>query len=173
MNTVELVQHSVRSAFEILEQVTDDLTPAQADWAPPGCANPIGAMYWHTISGADEVVYRWFEGGPCLHEREGWRARVLRVDVPEPQGSEGWLEWMRAIRVDLPAMHDYARAVAADLDTWLASKAPEDLDRIVHTPIGDFPVAVALDTFVIWHINAHCGEISALKGCQGAKGYPF
>jgi hypothetical protein len=34
-------------------------------------------------------------------------------------------------------------------------------------------VAHVLDLFVVWHINAHCGEISALKGCQGAKGYPF
>jgi len=30
-----------------------------------------------------------------------------------------------------------------------------------------------METFVMWHINVHCGGISALKGCQGAKGYPF
>jgi hypothetical protein len=173
MNTVELSRHSLSSAFEILGQVAADLTQEQADWTPPGCANPIGAMYWHTISGADEVVYRWFEGSSCLHERGGWRARALRVDAPEPQGAEGWLEWMRTIHIDLPEMHDYAKAVAADLDAWLAAKSPEDLDRIVHTPIGEYSVAAALDIFVIWHINAHCGEISALKGCQGAKGYPF
>jgi hypothetical protein len=173
MNTVDMSRRSLASAFDILEQVCADLTQEQADWIPPGIANPIGAMHWHTISGADEVVYRWIEGGPCLHEREGWRARVLRADVPEPQGVEGWLEWMRGIRVDLPAAREYARAVAADLDAWLASKSPEDLECSVHTPIGDFCVAHALDLFVIWHINAHCGEISALKGCQGSKGYPF
>ena len=56
MNTVELLQHSLGSAFGILGQVTADLTQEQADWQPPGIANPIGAMYWHTISGADDVV---------------------------------------------------------------------------------------------------------------------
>jgi len=173
MNTVDLLRHSLKSALDILGQVAGDLTQDQADWTPPGCANPIGAMYWHTISGADEVVYRWFEGRECLHERAGWRGRALRVDAPEPQGAEGWLEWMRAIRIDLPAMHEYAKAVAADLDAWLAAQSPADLDRVVHTPIGDYSVAVALDLFVIWHINAHCGEISALKGCLGARGYPF
>jgi hypothetical protein len=173
MNTVELTRYSLASAFDILAQVTSDLTPEQADWSPPGCANPIGAMYWHTISGADEVVYRWLGTGACLHEREGWRAKALRVEAPEPQGSEGWLEWMRAIRIDLPSMHAYAKAVAADLDAWLAAQSPTDLDRVVHTPIGDYTVAATLDVFVIWHINAHCGEISALKGCLGAKGYPF
>jgi hypothetical protein len=174
MNTVELLRHSLKSAFEILGQVTADLTQEQADWTPPGCANPIGAMYWHTISGADEVVYRWIEGDTQpLHERAGWRARAVTVDHPDPQGAEGWLEWMRAIRVSLPAIHEYACAVAADLDAWLAAKSPADLDRVVHTPIGDFSAAAALDTFVVWHINAHCGEISALKGCQGARGYPF
>jgi len=30
-----------------------------------------------------------------------------------------------------------------------------------------------METFIIWHNNVRCGEIWALKGCQGAKGYPF
>ena len=38
---------------------------------------------------------------------------------------------------------------------------------------GEFTLAQMLDSFIIWHINAHCGEISALKGCQGLTGYPW
>jgi hypothetical protein len=30
-----------------------------------------------------------------------------------------------------------------------------------------------LESFIIGHINNHSGEISALKGCQGIKGYPW
>jgi hypothetical protein len=55
----------------------------------------------------------------------------------------------------------------------LASITPEDLERKIDTPIGELNLGQLLETFVIWHVNAHCGEISALKGCQGAKGYPF
>jgi hypothetical protein len=34
-------------------------------------------------------------------------------------------------------------------------------------------LAQAVQAFIVWHISAHCGEISALKGCQGLKGYPW
>jgi len=112
-------------------------------------------------------------GQEPLHQREGWQAKALAVSAPEPEGAEGWLAWMQTIRVDLSALHEYAKATAAALDAWLASLTPEDLDRTINTPIGEYNVAQVVETFVVWHLNAHCGEISALKGCQGAKGYPF
>jgi hypothetical protein len=75
--------------------------------------------------------------------------------------------------VDLPALHDYAKAVAEALQGWLGSLAPEDLERTIKTPIGEYTLAQMIGLFIVWHIDAHCGEISALKGCQGVKGYPF
>jgi hypothetical protein len=173
MNTVELLQHSLGSAFGILGQVTADLTQEQADWQPPGIANPIGAMYWHTISGADDVVYRWALDQEPLRERDGWDERVLTVAVPEPEHGGDWAAYMRTIRVDLPALHEYTQAVHNAIQGWLGSLTPEDLERIIKLPFGEYNLAQMLDLFVVWHINAHCGEISALKGCQGAKGYPF
>jgi hypothetical protein len=80
---------------------------------------------------------------------------------------------MRAICVDLPVAHDYAKTVAQAAQSWLASLTPEDLKRSVETPVGELNLGQLLETFVIWHINSHCGEISALKGCLGVKGYPF
>ena len=173
MNTVELLQYSLGSAFEILGQVTADLTQEQADWQPPGIANPIGAMYWHTISGADDVACRWAQGQEPLRQREEWDDRVLTVSVPEPEHGGDYLAYMRTIRVDLAALHEYAKAVAGELQCWLGSLAPEDLDRTIELPFGEYSLAQMVDLFIVWHINAHCGEISALKGCQGAQGYPF
>ena len=80
---------------------------------------------------------------------------------------------MQTIRVDLPVMHEYARAVARASRDWLASLTPQDLERMIDTPVGELSLGQVLATFVIWHIDAHCGEIAALKGCQGVKGYPF
>jgi len=173
VNTVELTQYALTNAFDILGQVVGDLTQEQANWIPSGCANPIGASYWHAVSGADEVMCRWVLGQEPLHQREGWRDKVLAVSAPEPEGEEGWLAWMQTIRVDLLFLHEYTKATAAMLDTWLGSLTPADLDRTIKTPIGDHNLAEVVETFVVWHINAHCGEISALKGCLGAKGYPF
>ncbi len=173
MNTVELLQYGVGNAFGILSQVTGDLTQEQADWTPPGIANPIGASYWHAISSADEIINGWGQGEAPLHQREGWRERVLTVAAPEPERGGDYLAYFRAIRVDLAALNEYAEAVAGAAQGWLASLAPEDLERQMETPIGELSLAQLVETFVIWHINAHCGEIAALKGCQGVKGYPF
>jgi len=80
---------------------------------------------------------------------------------------------MQAIRVDIAVLHTYTKAVTEAIQVWLASLTPQDLERDLETPIGKLSVGQMLETFVIWHINAHCGEISALKGCLGVKGYPF
>jgi hypothetical protein len=173
MDSIELLQYSLGNAMGILGQVTADLTQAQADWQPPGCANPIGALYWHTVSGADYVLHEWCQGQVPLSARGGWQEKALTVSVPEPEHGGDWLGYMRAIRVDLPALHEYTKAVAEAAQSWLASLAPSDLERKIDTPVGALNVGQLLETFVIWHVNAHCGEISTLKGCQGAKGYPF
>jgi len=171
MNTVELIQYSLGNAFGILEQVASDLTQVQADWMPSGIANPIGALYWHTMSSVDEIVHGWGMGQAALSQSAGWQEKVVLASAPEEEKDP--LAQMRAIRVDLPALHGYARAIAQAVQGWLASLTPEDLERTIDTPIGELNLGQMLETFVIWHINAHCGEISALKGCQGAKGYPF
>jgi hypothetical protein len=173
MNAVELLQHSLDNAFGIFGQTTADLTQEQADWQPPGIANPIGAMIWHTISGADDVFYGWVLGQESLRQREGWADRCLTVSAPEPEHGGDWLAYMRAIRVDLAACQEYSEVVAEAIKAWLGSVAPEDLERVIKLPFGEYNVAQAFDLFIVWHVNAHCGEISALKGCQGAKGYPF
>ena len=173
MNTVELTQYALGNAFAILNQVTADLTQEQADWTPPGIANPIGASYWHAISSTDEIVCKWIREKEPLRQKGGWQEKVLTVSVPEPEQGGDYLTYLREIRVDLPALHEYANAVAEAIQGWLASLALEDLEREIETPIGELNLAQMMETFVIWHINAHCGEISALKGCQGVKGYPF
>jgi len=36
-----------------------------------------------------------------------------------------------------------------------------------------FTVGFVLDNALLGHAFCHCGEISALKGVQGKKGFPF
>jgi hypothetical protein len=172
MNTVELLQYSLGNALGILGQVTDDLNQEMADWAPPGIANPIGATLWHTLSSADYIVHQWCKGQAPLSECAGWWEKVLTVPAPQPEHGED-MAYFRTIRTGLPALHEYAHAVTEAIQGWLATLTPEDLERKMETPIGELTLGQMLETFVIWHINAHCGEISALKGCQGVRGYPF
>jgi hypothetical protein len=173
MNTVELIQYSLGNAFGILGQVVADLRQDQADWAPPGIANPIGATYWHTTSSVDDIVHQWIRGESPLRQKEGWQERVLTTAAPEPGDGGDMLATMQTIRVDMAALHAYTQAVAESVQGWLATLTPDDLARQLETPVGKLGLGQMLETFVIWHINAHCGEIAALKGCLGVKGYPF
>jgi hypothetical protein len=198
MNSVELIHFSLGLAFEHLEHLVGDLTQEQADWVPPGNANPVGALYWHIIGYCDQIVHEWFMepfvdltieewfeakrakrdldmGQAPLRRSAGWQEKVVLALPPENLEDPYWdvRAIRQGLRVDLPALHDYAHATAQALLAWVASLTPEDLERSIPTPIGDYKLGPYLEFFIIWHINVHCGEISALKGCQGLKGYPW
>ncbi len=66
-----------------------------------------------------------------------------------------------------------ASPIAQFRTDWLSSLAPADLDHRRHMTVGELNVGQMLEVHIVWHINVHCGEISALKGCQGLKGYPW
>jgi hypothetical protein len=158
MNTVELLQFSVETAFEILSSVTADLTQQQADWRPPGTANTIGSVYSHILTYVDYYVRNYLiEGQP----------QPIAVESRPPE------LWMRDIQVDLSELHAYAGQVRSTARNCLSSLTPEDLEPAVPTTAGEMNLAQAVQAFIVWHISAHCGEISALKGCQGLKGYPW
>jgi hypothetical protein len=198
VNTIELIHHSMGFAFDLLEQLVSDLTQEQANWLPPGTANPIASLYWHTVGYCDQVVHEWcmapfrqvtFEewleakramrdlgmGQTPLRHSAGWQEKVILALPPENPEDPYWdVRAVReGLRVDLPALHNYARDTAQVLLEWVASLTLEDLERAIPTPIGDHNLGPLLELFVIDHISCHIGEISALKGCQGLKGYPW
>jgi hypothetical protein len=64
-------------------------------------------------------------------------------------------------------------AVIARHDAILQEQVSASGGRITkHTGDG-ITAAYSWEFFIIWHINVHAGEIYALKGCQGLKGYPW
>ena len=80
------------------------------------------------------------------------------------------------MKVDLGEVRAYAQAVYKQTDDWLASLSPGDLDKPIDMSgfgMGQQPTSTLVAGIVIQHINNHAGEISCLKGLQGAKGYPF
>jgi uncharacterized damage-inducible protein DinB len=158
MNTVELIQYSLGLAFDILEQVVSDLTQEQADWRPPGTASSITDIYWHTLTYVDYFMRNYCIEGKPLPESVDSRPAVLR---------------MQPVQADLSELHQFASDVRSTAQDWLSSLTPADLERKRDTTVGELNVGQMLEIYIVWHINAHCGEISALKGCQGLKGYPW
>jgi hypothetical protein len=70
-------------------------------------------------------------------------------------------------------MREYANAVYAATDEYLASISDADLDRVIDMgPAGTYPMGRLL-TILMGNVAWHTGEIACVKGLQGAKGYPI
>jgi uncharacterized damage-inducible protein DinB len=158
MNTIEHLRFSLGASFDILRQVVADLTQEQADWRPPGTANTIGSVFSHILTYVDYYVRTYFiQGKPQPVTVESRPAEL----------------WMQDVQADLSELHQFASEVESTVQEWLSSLTPADLERREETTAGEINVGQAVELFIIWHIDAHCGEIAALKGCQGLKGYPW
>lgn len=148
-----------------------DVTPEQAHWQPPGTANPIGALYVHAVAGEDGVVNALLRGGAPLFATT-WAGKT---GASEPR-FDMTLEWAQGLKVDLPACRQYAQSVYTATNDYIASLSAGDLTGEVDLTgvgLGRRPLGWCLSALVIAHLNNMAGEISCLKGVQGAKGYPF
>ena len=168
MGATDQLRAAYKSAHEFLEGTVADVTAEQAQWQPPGKANPIGAEYAHVLFSEDGVLGAMIGGGAPL--MAGRFAGKTGASAPMPQ-PPNWGDWARTVKVDLAAMREYAHAVYAQTDEVLARLTEADLAREVEFGPGKMPVSMVL-TIMANNVAWHTGEISCLKGLQGAKGYP-
>jgi hypothetical protein len=169
VNAPQLLSYALSFSQQSLEEVVADVTEREALWLPSGVANPIGALYLHTLYDIDAIVHRMFQDKPPLWDRQGWGKRLgVEIDLDLSQ------EWARSVRFDLGQAREYGAAVFKEATDYVASLGDDDLDRFITTGMGESTtLGQLLHSFVIWHIDVHCGEISALKGALGMKGYAF
>jgi hypothetical protein len=171
MNAVAAYRENIQWGYQLLEMVMAGVQNEQARWAPPGRANPVGALYAHALLGVDGVINGMLKGGAPRFATE-WAGQV---GSPPPQMSLT-LDWARAIQPDLPALRAYGKTLMADVEAYLDSLSDADLDRPIDLSsagLGTRTVGWALNALVGAHLNNMAGEISALKGVQGLQGYPF
>jgi hypothetical protein len=174
MNAVSLLREYVQEARGFFEETLKDATPEQAKWQPSGKAMPIAAQYAHVIVSQDMGLYGMLKGAPPL-VATSWAGKTGLTEPP-PIGPGAPLdEWARRVQIDLPTLRQYAQAVYAATDEYLVSLTDDDLDRpldLSAVGLGQQTVAYVLNAGWIANPHLHCGEVSCLKGLQGAKGYP-
>lgn len=171
MHATTLLREQVQQAHTFLETTMEGVTPEQVHWTPPGVANPLAATYVHAIASEDLAINMVLLGGAPLYA-SAW-AEKTGISEVQPLSTA---EWARRVRIDLPATRSYAQAVHAATDAYLATLTEEDLVKDLDLSafgLGQMTVATLLSRMVLGHIDNMCGEISVLKGLQGAKGYPI
>jgi len=173
MGPVDLYRRLLTEAHDFLEGTLADITPEQLAWDPPGKAFSIGANYVHVLASEDMGTQALLRGQPLL-AAGAWADR-MGLSEPPPLGPGGDLKaWGQRVKVDLPALRQYARAVYAATDAYLATLEPAALGRpldLSQFGFGQRTVLFVL-TGLLANVSLHTGEISCLKGLQGQKGYP-
>ena len=176
---VAFIREGAQVGHWYLDGTMADVTAEQAHYAPPGRANPIGATFAHVVCSEDLVVNGMLRQQAPLLASSHANTTGLSEPMPMP-GSPDWGEaygaWARRVQVDLPALKAYAEAVYAATDMYLTSLSDADLEReldLSAVGFGTRKLGWMLNLLVLNHIGTETGEISVLKGIQGAKGYPF
>ena len=173
MSTIELIREQIRVAHDWFEGTMADVTPEMAAWTPGGQAHPIGSRYAHMVVSEDMLIHVILQAAAPVYAG----AYAGKTGLKEPEKAfHVSLEWARQVEVDLEAMREYARAVYAATEAHLSSLSDEDLDRTIDLSdygMGEWRLGAFLMSFIFAHIHDIMGEVSALKGVQGAQGYPF
>jgi hypothetical protein len=175
MDAPAALREQLEIAQSLLESTIEGVNDLQFHAKPSGEANPIGQNYLHAVVAEDFVVNGMFKRGTPLHSGE-WAGRTgSSVSIPMPmQGAPEWHVFIETANIDLPAFKAYAQAVHQSALDWVGSLSPADLDHQMELQmIGTRSLNWSVFNFLIGHMANHTGEISALKGVVGLKGYPF
>lgn len=172
-----ILKASIESAHQILEATVADVSDDVANRSAPGNANPIGSSYAHAVIAEDGIVNGMLQGRPPL-SMTSWSGRTgTDKPMPVPGTAEGNIgEWYHTVRVDLAACRAYAQEVYAQSEKFIAEADDTTIAREIDMSalgMGKLPLGVVFSFLVIGHCNNLCGEISAIKGAFGLRGYPF
>jgi hypothetical protein len=173
---LQLIKEQLETSRETFEGTTADITDEQLHTDPGGKALPLGATYAHLLFSEDTIVQGMLQGKKPLSETT-WLGKT-GASEPMPPMDANWSEanekWSKSVRINLPQMREYAKAVFSSTSEYVNNLKEEELDQERDLgPMGKKKVIYILYEYVISHMNSLTGEISVLKGIQGAKGYPF
>lgn len=164
LDAVTLLRRQAGFVNDIMTQVFAGVTAEQAVWRLDGSsANPIVSTFLHAYATEDRATHLQ-QKETMLFASGGWQQR-LGFDPSAP--------WSAATIVDLDAARAYAAEVHAYSRQYLDVIDPTLLEQEVDTPRGRQQLITTLSLVMVIHKLTHMGEIAALLGCQGAKGFPF
>ena len=168
---------ATRQAHWLLNATFADVTQELANRPAPGQANPLGTAYAHVVYAEDGVVNGMLQGKvPLFASTYAGRTGVDRP-MPLPGVVEGSMdEWFHGSKVDVEALRAYSAAVFAATEDFISGADEATLGRNINMSfagLGDKHLSDVFTLLVVQHCDNFSGEISAIKGAFGLKGYPF
>ncbi len=172
MNAVQLLREQLKGAHSTQEATMSDISDEAAHFNDLKNAIPAGAAYAHSVISEDIIV------STMLAHKAPISADNAQTGLSQPMpGFDKWDQhenWYKTVKVDLPKLKEFAQKVYKASDDYLATLKDEDLDQELDLgAFGKHTLAGVISNFLILHVANLTGEISAAKGIQGLKGYPF
>jgi len=165
---VEHIRESFQQAHWWLTGTMEGVTAEVAHYQPAGVAMPIGAEYVHVAVSEDYFVSLLQGRAPLM------MSHPTGANSPPPS-DQPWIGWSRTVRVDLDQARAYHQTVYAQTDAFLQSLTDAELEQSFDASavgLGVMTWGSLLSTLRL-NVLCHAGEISAIKGLQGLKGYPM
>lgn len=176
LTALQLVKDQLKEAHSTFENTVIDINAAHLHKLPGGKALPLGSLVAHLVFSEDVIVNGMILGNAPFYTAL-WKGKT-GASVPMPAMDEKWSvaheEWSRTVQVKLPELLKYMKAVFSATEYYVSTLKQKELEREINLGSwGKKPLVSLLTGFVIAHTNNLTGEISAIKGVNGAKGYPF
>ncbi len=167
----KLLNNQFKSVHDWLEGMVGEANNDQLHWSPEGLPSPIGSQYLHTVTVEDYVVHALQRSEPLMAST--FAGKTGASELPQPGD---WREWGEAVQVDLAQAREYAQAVYAATNAYIDSLSDEALfveHNLTSAGLGEKDTIANAMSIILLNTYSHTGEISALKGLQGNKDYPF
>jgi hypothetical protein len=172
--TSQVLSEQLEASHGLLGMVLSDVTNEIAEFTPPGIANTIASTYAHIIMIEDFFAHNLLQNKKSLYESD-WKDKTGINETPPMDPKNSFPEWITNQKIDIEQMNKYAAAVFKASEEYIKSLSEEDLQNQISLDIfgmGPRPVTFLIGSIMINNLNTHTGEISAIKGIQGLKGYP-
>lgn len=169
MEARELLRAQFQTIHQFLDMTIADCSPEVLEKKDDAWTiNKVGSLYAHIVLSEDMMLNGMGKGGDLVLKSDGWEEKLGIHDASPRQD-----EHLADLTIDLETFCEYAKAVAAATDDFLANATDEQLNKEVDSPVGKQPFITFFANIGLTHIAGHWGEIAALKGVQGLKGLPF
>ena len=169
MEAKELLRAQFQTMHQFMDMTIADCSPEVLEKKDDAWTiNKVGSLYAHTVLSEDMMLGGMVDGRELVLKGDGWEEKLGVSSVSARQDEE-----LAAMTIDLDAFREYAKAVAAATDDFLANATDEELNKEIDSPVGKQPFITFFANIGLTHVAGHWGEIAALKGVQGLKGLPF
>jgi hypothetical protein len=158
-----LLRRQFQRAHECLDAAIDRLTVEPVQRCPAGTAASAGTCYAQIVLCEDLSVNGVLAAGAPL-ALSTWAGRTGLSELPAFATPTDWRAWARRVRLDLPALRPYARAVYAATDTYLAALPDEALDP------GRDELRPCVLSALLLTLAARRDELSCLMALEGTDG---